>query len=262
MELSVSAQWLAFGVFSLLAVAGGLGMTATMSMFRSGVFLMTSFIGVAGLFLLLSADLLGLLQVMMYVGGMLVMILFMVLFSGDPGGAMMAGHMKLPLVERLFSRGLAHGQQHEQQHGDGHAQHDEHQQRDMSMFTPVKRPALVLALVTGAVLIALLVALPPWPAVGEVPDPDSAHRIGELLMSKYMLAFEGAGLLILLGIFAAVFVQRPGARVDPGGRDALQAAVAGDPAPIEDDTRAGSAGSHAGHPGAHPGAHGPEERGP
>lgn len=44
-------------------------MTMTMSMFRSGVFLMASFIGVAGLFILLSADLIGLLQVMMYVGG-------------------------------------------------------------------------------------------------------------------------------------------------------------------------------------------------
>ena len=84
---------------------GALGMTTTMSMFRSGIFLMASFIGVAGLFILLSADLIGLLQIMMYIGGMLVMILFMLLFSMDPGGAMMAG-MEMSPVERLFSRGL------------------------------------------------------------------------------------------------------------------------------------------------------------
>ena len=42
---------------------------------------------------------------MMYIGGMLVMILFMALFSHDPGGDMMAG-MDLPLVEKFFSLGL------------------------------------------------------------------------------------------------------------------------------------------------------------
>ncbi|WP_415790132.1 NADH-quinone oxidoreductase subunit J, partial [Deinococcus saxicola] len=93
-------------------------MTTTMSMFRSGIFLMASFIGVAGLFILLSADLIGLLQIMMYIGGMLVMILFMLLFSMDPGGAMMAG-MDMSPVERLFSRGLKPTGD-----SDGHQGHD------------------------------------------------------------------------------------------------------------------------------------------
>ncbi len=100
-------QWITFGLFAFVAIAGALGMTTTMSMFRSGIFLMASFTGVAGLFILLLADLLALLQVMMYIGGMLVMILFMVLVSHDPGGAMMAGMMPLRGPERLFSLGLA-----------------------------------------------------------------------------------------------------------------------------------------------------------
>ena len=58
-------------------------------MVRSGIFLMGSFSALAGLFLLLSADLLASMQLMMYIGGMLVMILFMVKMSMDPGGAMM-----------------------------------------------------------------------------------------------------------------------------------------------------------------------------
>ena len=240
MELSAAAQWIAFGVFSFLAIAGALGMTTTMSMFRSGIFLMASFFGVAGLFVLLSADLLGLLQVMMYTGGMLVMILFMVLFSGDPGGDMMASNMKMPLVEKLFSLGLARKDQ-----GGGHGDHGQggdHDQGggdhgggghgDMSMFTSIKQPAAILALITGSVLITLLLAVPMWPTVREMPDPDSARRIGDLLMNKYMIAFEGAGLLILLGIFGAVFVQRPGDHPDARERELLQAAVDEDPAPI------------------------------
>ena len=59
---SPDGQWIAFVVFGLIALAGALGMATTMSMFRSGIFLMASFMGVAGLFILLLADLLGFLQ--------------------------------------------------------------------------------------------------------------------------------------------------------------------------------------------------------
>ena len=84
MILGATAQVFAFALLSLIAILGALGMATTMSMFRSGIFLMASFIGVSGLFILLSADLLGLLQIMMYIGGMLVMVLFMVLFMNGP----------------------------------------------------------------------------------------------------------------------------------------------------------------------------------
>lgn len=57
--------------------------------------------------------------------------------------------------------------------------------------------------------------------------------IGDLLMGKYMMAFEGAGLLILLGIFGAVYLARPGRFPDSPERGALQAAVDGPPAPID-----------------------------
>ncbi|MGG3815395.1 NADH-quinone oxidoreductase subunit J, partial [Methylorubrum rhodesianum] len=103
--MTAAFELTAFATCAFVAVAGALGMTTTMSMFRSGIFLMASFIGVAGLFILLSADLIGLLQVMMYIGGFLVMILFMVLVMHDPGGAMMAG-MDLAPLERWSSLGL------------------------------------------------------------------------------------------------------------------------------------------------------------
>lgn len=223
-----------FAVFGLIAVAGALGMTTTMSMFRSAIFLMASFVGVAGLFILLMADLLGMLQVMMYVGGMLVMALFMVLFSGDPGGEMMASMMRMPLVERAFSQGLlredmrgdhggAHGDDHRGDHG------------DMSMFTPIKKHAAVIGALAGGSMLALVLLRRPWPVVDQVPDQDSAARIGHELMGTYMIAFEGAGLLILLGIFGAVWTARPGRHPDPVDRQRLQAAVDEPPAPIEAD---------------------------
>ncbi len=260
MILGAAAQILAFVLLSLIAILGALGMATTMSMFRSGIFLMASFIGVSGLFILLSADLLGLLQVMMYIGGMLVMVLFMVLLMHDPGGSMMAG-MKMAPIENFFSLGLvpqdedavkaAHTEQvgqenlrdndgeHQHQHG-SHEEHKDHQNHsgegeldhrdmnhegmdhgdmDMSMVTPVRSYAAWLGVATGVLLVGLLLLRPAWPVVNEVPDPDAARQVGNLLMGKYMMAFEGAGLLILVGIFGAVYLARPDRHPSNKGRE-------------------------------------------
>ena len=212
------AEWSAFGAFSLIAIAGALGMTTTMSMFRSGIFLMASFAGVAGLFLLLSADLLALLQIMMYVAGMLVMILFMVLFMPDPGGAMMAA-MDMNRIERWFTRGIT-------------PQHDMSamEDMDMGMTTPIRRTAAAFAAAAASLLVALLLLDAPWHVSAAVPDPRAAWTIGHLLLGKYMIAFEGAGLLILVGIFGSVLLARPARRMDKHARGD-RVAVAGPPAP-------------------------------
>lgn len=271
MELGFAAQWAAFAVMAFISVAGALGMTTTMSMYRSAIFLMASFIGVGGLFILLMADLLGLLQVMMYIGGMLVMALFMVLFSGDPGGAMMTSMMALPAAEKFFSLGLDRGSGenghdhhdhgdhsdedgsdedangHAHHHGgtghddgdeDGSGGHDEddggHDMEPM-FIVEQKVPAAILATVVGLGLSAMILLRPAWAVREAIPQQNSAEQIGDLLMNKYMIAFEGAGLLILLGIFGAVFLSRPWRFPDPTGREEIQAAVAEVPAPVETD---------------------------
>jgi NADH-quinone oxidoreductase subunit J len=82
-------EWIVFLALSLIAVVTAAGMLLTMSMYRAGLALMASFVALAGLFLLLDADLLAAIQIMMNVGGMLVMVLFMVMIMMDPGGEMM-----------------------------------------------------------------------------------------------------------------------------------------------------------------------------
>jgi NADH-quinone oxidoreductase subunit J len=217
----------------------------------------------------------------------------MVLVMHDPGGAMMAG-MDMALVERWFSKGLAprappqeshsreshamhqdktheqrsHSEKEEEhtdhqstqhkEHG-GHEQHG-HQQggMDMSMVTPVRPAAAWLALAIGIVLVGMLLLRPAWPVVAALPDPDSARRVGHLLMEKYMLAFEGAGFLILIGIFGAVLLARPSTYPDDPSREG-KVAVAEKPEPIADDRLQPCAGSI--RAAAHHVHHHPEERG-
>jgi hypothetical protein len=82
-------EWALFLALSMVAVVTAAGMLLTMSMYRAGLALMSCFVALAGLFLLLDADLLAAIQVMMNVGGMVVMMLFMVMLMMDPGGEMM-----------------------------------------------------------------------------------------------------------------------------------------------------------------------------
>jgi len=84
-------EWVIFIALSAVAVITAAGMILTMSMYRAGLALMASFVALAGLFILLDADLMAAIQIMMNVGGMLVMVLFMVMMMMDPGGEMMWG---------------------------------------------------------------------------------------------------------------------------------------------------------------------------
>jgi hypothetical protein len=95
-------EWIIFLALSLIAVITAAGMLLTMSMYRAGLALMASFVALAGLFILLGADLLAAIQIMMNVGGMLVMVLFMVMIMMDPGGEMMWS-----MKRNMHIRGLA-----------------------------------------------------------------------------------------------------------------------------------------------------------
>ncbi|MEO8953675.1 MAG: NADH-quinone oxidoreductase subunit J, partial [Ktedonobacteraceae bacterium] len=84
-------EWVIFSALSAVVLIMAASMIITMSMYRAGLALMASFVALAGLFILLDADLIAAIQIMMNVGGMLVMVLFMVMMMMDPGGEMMWG---------------------------------------------------------------------------------------------------------------------------------------------------------------------------
>jgi len=118
-------EWIIFLAFSLIAVITAAGMLLTMSMYRAGLALMASFVALAGLFILLGADLLAAIQIMMNVGGMLVMVLFMVMIMMDPGGEMMWGMKRDMHIRGLaaFSMSMPRGKPPEEEPSQENEQH-------------------------------------------------------------------------------------------------------------------------------------------
>ena len=74
-------QGAAFGFFASFTIGGGLMCIWERSVVRSAFSLMATFCGVAGLFILLGHDFLAMAQILIYVGGILVLILFGVMLT-------------------------------------------------------------------------------------------------------------------------------------------------------------------------------------
>ncbi len=75
-----------FSVCCLTAVVGAFGAAVVRHLLHAGLLLGLCLAGVAGLYLFLNAEYLACIQVVVYIGGILVLVLFATLFSGDIAG--------------------------------------------------------------------------------------------------------------------------------------------------------------------------------
>lgn len=131
----------------------------------AAVALLFSFAGVAGLYVLLSADFLAATQILVYVGGILILILFAVFLSN-----------------RIA---------------------------DVKISNPgrFRLPAAAICLVLFGVLSYVAVSTT-FAVKTPVYHPTTAD-IGELLMTRYLLPFEVASVLLLAALIGAAFLSRP-----------------------------------------------------
>jgi len=131
----------------------------------SAVALLFAFAGVAGLYVFLSADFLAATQVLVYVGGILILILFAVFLSNR------ISDVKLSNPGRF------------------------------------RLPAAAICLVLFGVLSYVAVSTP-FAEKTPVYHPTTAD-LGELLMTRYLLPFEVASVLLLAALIGAAFLSRP-----------------------------------------------------
>jgi len=70
-----------FIVLGLVTLAGAAGVVLNRNLFRSALFLVLSFVGVAGLYILLEVEFLAMIQLLVYVGAISILIIFAVMLS-------------------------------------------------------------------------------------------------------------------------------------------------------------------------------------
>ena len=79
--LGFTPQFLLFVPIALFTVAGAAGVAFSRNIVYAAFSLLASFVGMVGLFAFMSADFLAVVQLMVYVGGILVLILFAVMLT-------------------------------------------------------------------------------------------------------------------------------------------------------------------------------------
>ena len=157
-------------VFILLTVVPCLWVALSSNIVHAAFSLLVTLFGVAGLYVLLGADFIGVVQVIVYIGGILVLIIF---------GVMMTQRGKLlPLSVQLPGRFFG-------------------------------------GLLSSIILVALILAArrSQWPAAASLGEPESTSAaIGDLLLGKYLVAFEVASVLLLVALVGAVLIVRRSVR--------------------------------------------------
>lgn len=174
---------------------------------RCAVLLLTTLAGVAGLFILLGADFLGMVQVLVYIGGILILLMYGVMLTDrDPvllqrvkdkglvAPALIAGcFLLLPTVYVAIAiAGPLEGP-------DGKPKQrlvDRDQSQLPSPKLDVREPTAKERKVAES--------------KGKPVQLSSARRIGELLMTDYILPFEVISLLLLAALVGAAYIARMG----------------------------------------------------
>ena len=153
-----------FYIFAAVTLVSASVVVFSRNLLYSAFSLIFTLSGVAALYALLGADFLAVTQVLVYVGGILVLILFGVMFT-----------------QRIYDL--------------------------KAEATSFKRGrAALLGLVIAAGLIALVRSVD-WPQRAGALEPTSS-RIGNLLLSEYLLPFEVISVLLLVVLIGAVVVGK------------------------------------------------------
>ena len=177
----------AFWVIAVSSIVAAVAVVQLRDLFRAALFLVVSFLGVAGMFVLLRAEFLAAVQVLIYVGAISVLIIFAILMTRDVEEGSPSNRLRIPVgvVAALF---LA-----------------------VAIFVAVDtdwtllEPAMRGEAADGARAVEL--SADSAARVNEVFS-DTIPFIARLLINDFVLAFEAASVLLLAAIIGALALVR------------------------------------------------------
>jgi NADH-quinone oxidoreductase subunit J len=164
-----------FWTFATIAVAGAVGVVAARNPVHGAMSLVGALFALAGLFLLLEAQLVAALQVLVYAGAIMVLFVFVIML------------LNLDAPEVAWRNWMAVG--------------------GITIILAGVAFALSLAMHSGALLFARAgEAQHVVHALG--PDFGSVEQIGKLILTDLVLPFEMLSLLLLVAIVGAVVIAK------------------------------------------------------
>ena len=94
-------QVIAFWIFAVAIVGAALGVVLLKNVFRAAILLITCFLGVAGIFILFSADFLAAMQILIYIGAISILMILAIMLTrelsiGSPSNKFKFQHSLLP----------------------------------------------------------------------------------------------------------------------------------------------------------------------
>jgi NADH-quinone oxidoreductase subunit J len=170
MSAAVIIQGICFYVFSAVLIASAVMVIASRNPVHSVLFLILAFFNAAALFLLLGAEFLALILVIVYVGAVAVLFLFVVMM------------LDINFVE------LRHG---------------------FLQYLPIGALVGIMLLVELVLVFGAWVVSPNVAASISAPLPPVAgmtntQALGALLYTRYIFAFQAAGLVLLVAMIGAI----------------------------------------------------------
>jgi NADH-quinone oxidoreductase subunit J len=167
-----------FWFVALITGGSAIAVVLSKNILHAAFSLCLTFLGVAGLYIFLHADFVAAVQLIVYVGGILVLILFAIMFSANVvEDTAESGRSKLALIGGALA-GLA-------------------------VFAAI---VLLTARLEAPLAAANVHAAAPYEATVGVATGQTG--IGHLLMGEYLLPFEVASVLLLAALVGAVMIIR------------------------------------------------------
>jgi NADH-quinone oxidoreductase subunit J len=161
----------AFYLLAALALGGALAVAYSRNVVYSAIGLLGSLLGAGALYVLLSADFVAVTQLLVYVGGVMVLVLFAVMLTSKI--------TEVNISNRSF--GLFGGG--------------------------------LLFVAMAPVLVAVALASP-WRTVEPGPLAPTTAAIGDALLTRWLLPFEVASLVLLATLIGAVVIARKELKAD------------------------------------------------
>ena len=159
-----------FYIFAVLVLGGGILTITRRNAVHSAISLIVSLLGVAGLYLLQQAEFLFAVQIVLYVGGIMVLFLFVIMLV----------NLDVALHQVQFNR---------------------------QWFVALIISAVLAAQVAVAILVSRGTLYTTAPAPPEMLEPNT-ERVAYSLFHTYMLPFEVASILLLVAMVGAVVMAK------------------------------------------------------